>query len=145
MDELSTEKKLSRILAIDYGRKRIGIAISDPMRVFAFPLITIQNSHTLFKDLSKIFEEKEIGEVVLGIPTTEMGEKSILHDEIIRLKEKIEKVFSVQVYLWDESFSSSIATEIIIQTVKKKSKRRDKSLIDKNAAAVILTEYLNSK
>jgi putative Holliday junction resolvase len=145
MNNFSEGKPLTRILAIDYGRKRIGLALSDPMRIFAYPLITIQNSHSFFNELTKIFEAKEIGEVVLGLPITEGGEKSILHDEIMRLKEKIEKVFSVEVNLWDESFSSSIASEIIIQTVKKKSKRRDKSLIDKNAAAVILTEYMNSK
>jgi putative Holliday junction resolvase len=145
MNDLSEEKTLSRILAIDYGRKRIGIAISDPMRIFAYPLITIQNTHSFFNELTEIFIEKEIGEVVLGLPFTEGGEKSILYDEIIRLKEKIEKTFSITVNLWDESFSSSIASEIIIQTVKRKSKRRDKSLIDKNAAAVILTEFMNSK
>lgn len=136
--------ELARILAIDFGRKRIGIAISDPMKIFAYPLVTLLNNSLLFKELRKIIIEKEVNLVILGMPFRDDGEKSVLHDEIIRMKGKIEKLFSLEVILWDENYSSAMAEEIIIQTVTKKSKRRDKSLIDKNAAAVILTEYLNS-
>ncbi|MBX2975632.1 MAG: Holliday junction resolvase RuvX [Ignavibacteriaceae bacterium] len=132
-----------RVLSIDYGKKRIGIAISDPLKLFATPLVTIKNSINSFNEIKQIVLEKDVELVVVGLPTREDGQKSILFDDISNLKKKIECELQIKVELWDESFSSVAAEEIIYQNVKK-SKRRDKALIDKNAAAVILTEYLNS-
>lgn len=140
---MKTDKKYSRILAIDYGKKRIGIAISDPLKLFATPFVTLKNSIHLFNEIKQIVIEKDVELIVVGLPTREDGQKSILFDDISNLKNKIENELQIKVELWDESFSSVAAEEIIYQNVKK-SKRRDKSLIDKNAAAVILTEYLNS-
>lgn len=143
MSNFNNNELHKRILSVDYGKKRIGIAISDPLKLFASPLITISNSGNYFDDIKQIIIEKDVELVVLGLPTREDGQKSVLYEDIQKLKNKIESDLNVKVELWDESFSSVTAEEIIFQNVKK-SKRRDKSLIDKNAAAVILTEYLNS-
>lgn len=140
---MNNEEK--RILAIDYGTKRIGIAISDPLQIFAFPLITLSNDLKLWSNIEKIFSEYNIEKIILGYPYKETGEKSsvaLLIDEFyIKLKEKI----NIEIILRDERYTSLIATERIISSVKSKKKRQDKSLIDKGAAAVILEEFLNEK
>lgn len=134
-----------RILAIDYGTKRIGIAISDPLQIFAFPLITLNNDAKLWLNIEKIFTEYTIEKIILGYPTKESGEKSsvtlLVDDFYIKLKEITNK----EILLRDERYTSLIATERIISSVKSKKKRQDKSLIDKGAAAVILEEFLNEK
>lgn len=140
MEENSISEK--RILAIDYGRKRIGLALSDPLKIFAYPFETLANDNKFFNKLKIIIKEKSIEQIILGNPIKENGSPSILLPEILELKNYLENEFHLKVILWDERYSSKEAEQIIIQTVTKKSKRRDKGLIDKNAAAIILTEYL---
>ncbi len=133
-----------RILAIDYGKKRIGIAVSDPLNLFAIPLVTLSNDNNFFNELGKIISEKNVGKIVLGFPEREDGSKASIAGEIEKFKETLEKKTGLVVVLFDERYSSSIAWERIIQTVPSKKKRRDKSRIDRGAAAVILEDYLNS-
>ncbi len=140
MEENSVSEK--RILAIDYGRKRIGLALSDPLKIFAYPFDTLENNNRLFDKLKIIIKEKSIEKIILGNPIKEDGTPSILNTEILELKNYLENEFHLNVILWDERYTSKEAQQIIIQTVTKKSKRRNKGLIDKNAAAIILTEYL---
>ncbi|MCB0747583.1 MAG: Holliday junction resolvase RuvX [Ignavibacteriales bacterium] len=133
-----------RILSIDYGEKRIGIAISDPLKMFAIPLITIDNNNLFFTKLKEIIEQYNFVKVVLGYPLKEDGTKTILTDKVEEFKTKLEKQFKIEVIYVDERYSSSIAWEQIKVSVKSKKKRRDKSLIDKNAAAVILEDFLST-
>ena len=133
-----------RILAIDYGKKRIGIAVSDPLNLFAIPLVTLSNDNNFFDELGKIISEKNVGKIVLAFPEREDGSKASIAGEIEKFKETLEKKTGLVVVLFDERYSSSIAWERIIQTVPSKKKRRDKSRIDRGAAAVILEDYLNS-
>lgn len=135
-------ENLSRILAIDYGAKRIGLALCDPLKTFAYPYTTILNDDTTFRELKKIISEQEIEKIIMGNPLREDGQVSRMLKPILDFKSKLEKNFSLEVILVDESYSSSTAQERIIASVPKKSKRREKGLIDKNAAAVILQEYL---
>ncbi|MDP3683868.1 MAG: Holliday junction resolvase RuvX [Ignavibacteria bacterium] len=138
----SEHDNLSRILAIDYGAKRIGLALCDPLKTFAYPYATIMNDDSTFKELKKIITEQGIEKIILGNPLREDGQVSRMLKPILDFKTKLEKDFSLEVILVDESYSSSTAQERIIASVPKKSKRREKGLIDKNAAAVILQEYL---
>ena len=138
----SVSDNLSRILAIDYGAKRIGLALCDPLKTFAYPYTTIPNDDLTFKELKKIISEQGIEKIILGNPLREDGLVSRMLKPILDFKTKLEKDFSLEVILVDESYSSSTAQERIIASVPKKSKRREKGLIDKNAAAVILQEYL---
>ena len=133
-----------RILSIDYGEKRIGIAISDPLKMFAIPLITIDNNNLFFTKLKEIIEQYNFVKVVLGYPLKEDGTKTILTDKVEEFKTKLEKQFKIEVIYVDERYSSAIAWEQIKVSVKSKKKRRDKSLIDKNAAAVILEDFLST-
>ncbi|MBZ0199784.1 MAG: Holliday junction resolvase RuvX [Ignavibacteriaceae bacterium] len=135
---------LSRILCIDFGLRRIGLALSDPLKTFAYPYKTILNDKNLIINLNKIVELQQVEKIILGFPTKEDGSDSHVTKNVIKFKLELEKKFNIEVILWDERYSSSIAQELIIESVSKKSKRREKGLVDRGAAAVILQEYLNS-
>lgn len=136
--------EIERILAIDYGEKRIGLAISDPLKIFAIPLITLENNKDFFDNLKKIFSQYNFTNAVLGYPLKEDGTKTKLTETVEKFKIEIEKLFNIKVIFIDERYSSSIAWEQIKTSVISKKKRKDKSLIDKNAAAVILEDYLST-
>lgn len=135
-------EKLSRILAIDYGAKRIGLALCDPLKTFAYPFLTLSNDNSFFEELKKIVREQEVEKIILGNPLREDGQVSKMSGQIMKFKIKLEQLFTLEVILVDESYSSSLAQERILVTVPKKSKRRERGLIDRNAAAIILQEYL---
>lgn len=134
----------SRYLAIDYGEKRIGLALTDPMKILASPFMTIENNNTLLPRLYEIMKEKQVSKVILGIPFCDDGSETALVPKIRKLKNQIEHQTRIEVILIDERYSSSIAEERIRSTIAKKSKRRQKSLVDMNAAAIILEDYLKS-
>jgi len=136
---------LKRILAIDYGKKRIGLALTDPLLTFAYPFETIQNNKSVLVQLKKIIEEKNIIKIILGYPSREDGKVSRLIPEINNFKDKLFKNFKIEVVLWDEMYTSKMAEKIAVDSYKKKKKRKDKGLVDRNAAAIMLQEYLDSK
>ncbi len=135
----------ARILAIDYGIKRIGLAITDPLNIFAYPLITLENNDNFWKELGKVIEEYNVKKILIGDPLKESGEKSTIYSAVKKFKEKIENHFNIQVELVDERYSSSLAKKRILETVQSKKKRRDKSLLDKNSAAILLEDYLRAQ
>lgn len=131
-----------RILAIDYGTKRIGLAVTDPLKMFAIPFDTIPNDkHTLDK-LKQIISEKNVVKIILGNPVKENGEDSTISKDVRKFKSELEKKIDLAIELVDERYSSDIAAKRILESVPSKKKRRNKSLVDKNAAAVILEDYL---
>lgn len=136
--------KESRIMAIDFGVKRIGIALSDSLKLFAYPHITLPNDEKLFDELKKIIEEKMVTGIVLGIPDERKTSKTSVVAAIHIFKNELEKKFNLSVNLWDESYTSSIAQQKILESVTKKNKRQNKGLLDMYAAAIILQEYLDS-
>lgn len=138
------DENLTRFLGIDFGLKRIGISVSDPLHIFASSLTTLQNDKELFKKLSEIIIEKNITKIVLGVPSDEQTSKTSIVKEVRKFKERLIKEFNVEVIEWDETFTSSIAQNKINESVNKKSKRRDKKLIDMNSASIILQEYLDT-
>ena len=132
-------------MGIDYGEKRIGIALSDPMLTFAYPFITLQNNSSFLKNLSRIIEEKKVNKIILGLPSSRFKSSKELSIKVLKLKSEIEIKNKIEVVLLDEEYSSAIAKEKVIESVTKKSKRRQKDLLDRHSAAVILQEYLDSK
>ncbi len=139
-----TSSKEFRIMAIDFGEKRIGIALSDPLLIFAYPYITLNNDTNLYKNFDKIILEKNINKIVLGLPSSSKTSSAKLAEKIKIFQEELKKKFKIEIILWDEEYTSVIAERRIIESVARKKKRKDKSLIDQNAAAVILQEYLDS-
>jgi putative Holliday junction resolvase len=132
-------------MAIDFGEKRIGIALTDPLLTFAYPYTTIQNSSSIITDISKIISEKNILKVILGLPSENYKSSAKVSEKVQKFKTEIETKLKIEVILWDEDFSSIIAKERVIESVTKKSKRKDKGLLDKHAAAIILQEYLDTQ
>jgi len=134
----------SRVMALDFGMKRIGIALSDSLKLFAYPHTTLPNDDKFYESLKSIINEKMISEIVLGIPTEIKASKTSVVKDIEKFKIELEKKFSLKVILWDESYTSSIAQQKILESVNKKQKRQNKGLLDMYSAAVILQEYLDS-
>ncbi len=133
-----------RILAIDFGEKRIGIAITDPLKIFAYPLTTLNNDSKLMDALKEIINKYSVTKIILGIPLREDGSETVISRKVMNFKLDVEMEFNIDIELVDERYSSSIAKDRIIESVASKKKRRDKSLLDKNAAAVILEDWLRS-
>lgn len=132
-------------MGIDYGEKRIGIAISDPLKTFASPFTTLENDSTFLKKLTEIIVEKKIKRIILGLPSSKFDSSKRIAEKVLKLKSEIEKQYKIEVILWDEEYSSAIAKEKVVESVTKKSKRRKKELLDSHSAAVILQEFLDSK
>jgi len=132
-----------RLLGIDYGAKRVGIAITDPLRIFAYGLTTLQNDNKFWDNLTKLFSEFEVELIVLGYPLKESGERSSSTELIEKFHIELEEKIKIPIELVDERYSSSIAQQQILESVTSKKKRRNKGLVDKNAAAIILQDYLN--
>lgn len=136
---------MPRIIAIDYGMKRTGLAVTDELQIIATALDTIETSK-LFPFLEKYFAENNIQEIVIGLPMRMHGEVGQLEVEIQKfigiLKEKFP---TIPIFRQDESFTSKMASQAIFDSGIKKKKRQDKSLIDKVSATIILQSYMSSK
>jgi putative Holliday junction resolvase len=138
------EDSYTRIMAIDFGLRRIGIALSDPLKKFASPYTTIINDEKVFDNLKKIIEEKSVEKILLGLPDDSPDSaKSVLKD-VLKFKKELEEKFKLEIILWNETHTSKIAERRIIESVKSRKKRQDKGLIDMHSAAIILSEYLDS-
>jgi putative holliday junction resolvase len=138
------DENLTRIMGIDYGLKRIGIAVSDPLHIFASSLTTLPNDNNLFKKLSGIISGKNIILIILGIPSDEEYSGTSIVKDVRLFKENLKNKFHLEVIEWDETYTSVIAQKKVIESVTKKKSRMNKGIIDMNSAAVILQEYLDS-
>jgi putative pre-16S rRNA nuclease len=118
--------------------------LSDPLKTFAYPFKTLLNNNIFLTDLSKIIQQEGISKIIMGLPDSDNSRTENIRSKILSLKNQIENKFSIEVIFWDEAFTSVIASERIIQAVPKKSKRKDKGLLDRHAASIILQEYLDS-
>ncbi|MDF3027546.1 MAG: Holliday junction resolvase [Fluviicola sp.] len=136
---------MSKILAIDFGLKRTGLAISDELQMFAFGLKTIE-SRTLMDELKILVEKEKIVEVVIGEPKRLDASDSHITQNVRLLKEAVQKNFpEVSVNLLDERFTSKMASAVIAQSGLKKKDREQKGLIDMVSAAIILQDYLQTR
>jgi len=137
------QEKEERILAIDYGLKRIGLALCDPLKIFAYPYKTIENDPLLWTNILAEIQKNCVVEVLLGYPLKENGSKSSSTEFVEKFHEELKTKLNIPVRLWDERYSSELAKSRILESVTSKKKRRDKGLVDRNAASVILQEYLD--
>ena len=136
---------MARILAIDYGTKRVGVAVSDPLQIIANGLDTVATID-IFDFLKKYIAEEEVETLVIGMPMHLDGNPAQIADKVFAFIKQFEKLFpEIKVETQDERYTSVDAKKIILQSGAKKKKRRDKSLVDKVAAILILQEYMESK
>lgn len=135
----------NRFLAIDYGEKRIGVSISDPTNTIAVSLEPIKNSSKVSESIANIINTNKISAVIVGYPLNMNGSKSKMCLVIDEFIEKLRNKTNVEVIKYDERLSSKIAETQIREAIKSKEKRKEKSLIDRFSASIILQEYLNQK
>lgn len=135
---------MGRILAIDYGKKRTGLAVTDILRITANPLITIETKQ-LMTWLKDYFAKENVDEVVVGYPKQMNGEDSESMQYIRVFLKQFEQTFpTMPIKLYDERFTSVLAHQAMIDGGMKRSQRQDKMVVDKIAACIILEGYLDS-
>lgn len=134
---------MNRIIGIDFGRKRIGLAVSDPLGIFASPLETVASAKII--DYLKTYAEKEtIVRFVVGMPVNMNGAPSEAAADVKVFLPLLSKHFpEVEVVLEDERFTSVLAHRAMIDGGMKASRRRDKTEVDKISASIILQTYLD--
>lgn len=135
---------MGRILAIDYGTKRIGLAVSDPLQIFASPLTTVSTAEfDVF--IEDYFKKEEVETLVIGYPMqmNNQPSQSVKHINpfIKKLKNKYPEK---QIHLADERFTSQMALRTMIEGGVKKKDRMDKAMVDKISASIILQSFLDS-
>lgn len=135
---------MKRLIGIDYGSKRIGIAMSDPLRIIASPRQTMPNSAAFLMTLKKMIQDFDVEAVIVGMPYNLKGEKSTKAKEVEEFMKELKQQINIDIVEWDERYTSSMAHETQIQMGVKKKYRQDKSKIDEMAAALILQSYLDS-
>lgn len=136
---------MARILAIDFGEKRTGLAVTDPLQIIANALETVETSN-LMAYLTQYVTNEEVSEVVVGLPTDLKNELSAVESSISTFISDFTKKFpQIPVFRQDERFTSSMAAASLITGGVKKMKRRDKGLLDKVSATLILQSYLERK
>jgi putative holliday junction resolvase len=135
---------MSRILAIDFGLKRTGIAVTDPLRIIASGLTTVETKD-LMEFLKTYCAAEEVETFVVGLPLHPDGNPAQIAPQADAFAELLQKQFPEKpVVRFDERYTSKEASRIMVQSGIKKSKRRDKALVDKIAAALILEYYMEA-
>jgi len=137
--------KMARILSIDYGRKRVGLAVTDSQQIIATRLTTIP-THTIWDFLNEYFQKEKVEIVVVGYPKQLNNEAS----EAVRYINPFLKKFQIEypnmkLEILDERFTSKMAFQTMIDGGLKKQKRQDKALIDGISATIILQSFLEQK
>ena len=134
---------MSRVLGIDYGDTRIGIALTDPMQIITKPFVTLKNNEEFLDELKKIINEKEVEAVVVGYPVGMKGQVTKQTEKVEVFIEKLKSTLEIEIVKIDERLSSVSAENILRQQGVKTG--HNKSMIDDTSAAIILQEYLDSK
>ncbi len=137
--------KTGRVLALDLGARRIGLAVSDPLGVTAQGLETLQrkNKRTDFEHLGRVIAQYEVAEVVLGNPLRMSGAGGIQSDKAAAFAEEMRKKFNLPVHLWDERLTSAEANRLLRETDM--SIRRRGEVVDRMAAVLILQSFLDHR
>jgi putative Holliday junction resolvase len=133
---------MGRILAIDYGKKRTGIAVTDPLQIIATPLETVA-THELLAFLKSYLQKETVDEIVIGMPKTLMNEDSEIAPLVRKFVEVLKKTFPDKpLHEADERFTSVMAQRALIEGGMKKKDRQVKGNVDKVSAAIILQSFM---
>ncbi len=136
---------MARILSIDYGKKRTGIAVTDPMQMIANPLTTVYTT-TLFDFIKQYMESEEVERIIIGKPLQTNGEASENMKRVEPFVNRLKKLYpTIPIEFYDERFTSVLAHKAMIDSGISKKARQDKALVDKISASIILEDYLESR
>lgn len=134
---------MARILSIDYGGKRTGLAVTDPLKIIATALDTVETSK-LMVFLKTYFSKEVVELVIIGMPTNWDDSDTHATPLVVKFIKDFEKNFpSIPIKTVDERYTSKLASQAMIEMGMKKKQRRDKGMIDQIAATIMLQEYLN--
>ncbi len=134
---------MSRILAIDFGRKRVGLAVTDPLAMIANGLDTV-STEKIWVFLKEYLAQQDVESVVVGYPVQMNNRPSESMEYLKPFLKKFKKVYpGLKVELVDERFTSKMARQVMIDGGLKKKKRQDKAMVDKISAVIILQTYLD--
>ncbi len=131
-----------RLMGMDYGEKRIGIALSDPMRIISKPYKVLVNDESFFQNLEQIIKEENVGEIILGLPINIAGDDTKKTLEVRNFKIKIEEKINLEVTFWDERYTSTEANELLKKMGY--SPQEGRKVIDKIAASLILKDFMEN-
>ncbi|MXV38428.1 Holliday junction resolvase RuvX [Flavobacteriaceae bacterium Ap0902] len=133
---------MSRILAIDYGKVRTGLAETDPYQIIASALDTVLTKD-LIPYIKAYLAKEDVGDIVIGLPMRAHGVPGEIEEDIQKLIKYLNKNYpEIRIHREDESYTSIRASEVIFAAGIKKKKRRDKALIDKVSATLILQQFM---
>jgi putative Holliday junction resolvase len=133
-------------LGIDYGTRRIGISLSDPLQIIAQPFDTLPNDRICLRRICEIVEKEGVDTVVVGMPFNLKGEKALQAQEVERFIELLKGETSVKIVCWDERFTTRMAHQTMLDMGTRREERRsNKGRIDAMAAAILLQSYLDSR
>ena len=136
---------MGRLLSIDYGTKRCGIAVTDTLQIIANGLTTVKTSD-LLSFLKEYVNKEDVECFVLGKPMQTNGAPSDTYNKVVSLAKQLEKTFpDIPVDFYDERYTSVIAHQAMLDGGLKKKKRQNKALVDEISACIILQDYMNSK
>lgn len=132
---------MARILAIDYGTKRCGIAVTDELQLIASGLTTLKTGE-LMTFLKEYLQKEQVERILVGEPKRMNNEASAVESEILKFCERLKSEVDVPITRVDERFTSKMAQQTMLQSGLKKKKRRNKALLDEISATIILQTYL---
>lgn len=136
---------MARILSIDYGLKRTGIAVTDPLQIIANGLTTVE-SQQLIQFLKDYFKKEEVEKIIIGEPKNLDDSDTHATPLVKKVIERLKKEFpTIPIETVDERYTSSMAKQAMIDMGMKKKQRRDKAAVDEIAATIMLQEYLQSR
>jgi putative Holliday junction resolvase len=135
---------MARILSIDYGKKRTGLAVTDPLQIIATGLTTVETPQ-LFKYLKAYFAKETVELIIMGEPKnmddSDTHATPLVKQAVARLKKEFP---TIPIKMVDERFTSKMASQAMIEMGLKKKQRQNKALVDEIAATIMLQEYLRS-
>lgn len=133
-----------RFLSVDYGQKRVGIAVSDPLNIIARGVGTLLNDQSFFEKFSSLIAEFDPQAIILGMPYMLSGDIGERAKEVMDFSNVLKEKFNLPIILWDERYTSKMAVEIMIISGTKKKNRAKKGNVDRISAAILLQDYLDS-
>jgi putative Holliday junction resolvase len=135
---------VKRVLALDIGTKKIGLAITDELGLIAQPFTVIRrkNDNQALQEIKEIIGEQKVKEIIVGIPYNSQGKMGTMAKEVMAFVERIKTITALPIILWDESFTTADAEKVLIKADL--SRRRRKKVVDKLAAALILDSFLKA-
>lgn len=136
---------MARVLSIDYGVRRTGIAVTDPLQIIAGGLTTVQ-THTLFDFLKDYFQKEPVERVVVGLPRQTNGQESENYARVQGFVKKFKTLYpNTPIELWDERFTSVMAHKAILDSGIGMKARQNKALVDEVSATIILQGWMEAR